>query len=82
MLTHKHTLVTDFSSRSLSGRRILSSHFTSDPVDICRALQHTWIDKKMFSPILFVIAMLHCHSSPSFKDSVSTDGHMKNGRVL
>lgn len=46
----KHGLVTDFSSCSLSERRILSSYFTSYLVNICRTLHHTWIDKKTLSP--------------------------------
>lgn len=47
-LSHKRALVSDSPGCSLSGRHILSSHSTSDPVDICHTLRHTWIDKNMF----------------------------------
>lgn len=75
-------VVTDFSSCSLSGCHVLSSHFTSDSVNIHRGFNHTLINKKMLSSVLFVVVMHHCHSSPSFKASLSKDGCMKNDRVL
>lgn len=75
--TYKPMLLANFSSCSLNER---SLHFAPSHVNVC-CVHGTAIDKKMLSPVLFVIAMLHCHSSPSFKDSLSADEEWQSPRV-